>query len=76
MRADEGGLRPAKYWSDRAEQARAMAGQFRDRVAKALMIDVAENYERMAAQAARREARHTAKRPVHHRHATRLPSSH
>ena len=57
MNKGDSGLHGAKYWRDKAEEARAMAGEMRDPVAKALMTDIARKYDLMAERAAMREAR-------------------
>jgi hypothetical protein len=48
---------PAKlgteYWRERAEEARAQAEQVADPTAKRTLLDIAENYEQLAAQAER-----------------------
>jgi hypothetical protein len=51
------GLLTAKYWEDRAEEARRRADQMHDRDAQQTMLGIAEVYERMSARAAAREAR-------------------
>ena len=39
------------YWRDRADEARAIAYGFRDPEARQLMLEVANNYEKMAVRA-------------------------
>jgi len=56
MAKDESGLRSAKYWRDKAEEARAMASQLHHPAARAVMADIALKYERMAERAAKRDA--------------------
>ena len=53
----EEGLRSARYWRERAEEARAMAEQMLDRVARETMLEIARRYDIMAKLAAEREAR-------------------
>ena len=36
------------HWGNRADEARAIAGQFRDRDARRIMLDIAASYDRMA----------------------------
>jgi hypothetical protein len=37
-----------RHWLDRAEKARAIAGQMNDPEAKRVMLGIADGYERMA----------------------------
>jgi len=37
-----------KHWLDRAEEARAIAGQMNDAEARQVMLGIADGYERMA----------------------------
>jgi len=41
----------AEYWRQRAKEARAQAGQMHTPEAKRTMLEIAENYDQMAAQA-------------------------
>jgi hypothetical protein len=43
----------AEYWHERAEEARAHAEQMSDPAARRTLLDIAENYEQLAAQAER-----------------------
>jgi hypothetical protein len=45
----------SKYWHGRAAQARAMADGVRDAEAKAIMLEIVESYERIAASVEARE---------------------
>jgi hypothetical protein len=40
-----------EYWRERAEEARAQASQMRDPSARRTLLEIAENYEQLAAQA-------------------------
>lgn len=44
-------LRSSGDWRDRAEEARVLAAQLTDAVAKVTMLQIAEGYERMAQRA-------------------------
>jgi hypothetical protein len=44
----------SKYWRGRAAEARAKANQMRDPVAKGIMLEIAESYDRIAEHAATR----------------------
>ena len=55
------GLRTAAYWRDRAEEARAMADEMKDTVAKATMREIARKYETMADRAEKREGKNPEK---------------
>ena len=50
-------LQSSEYWQGRAEEAHRMADRMGDVTAKALMLDIANNYELMAERAAKSEAR-------------------
>jgi hypothetical protein len=50
-------LTNAKHWLDRADEARAVAGQMSDPEAKRTMLGIADSYERMARFAAVRSAK-------------------
>jgi hypothetical protein len=50
------GLRTSQYWCDRAEEARAMAGQMRNGDTESAMLEVAYMYDRTSERAAKREA--------------------
>lgn len=39
-----------RYWQDKAEEARAMAGGFRDSAARLAMLEIAANLEVIAAR--------------------------
>jgi hypothetical protein len=39
----------SKYWRGRAAEARAMAEEMRDHVAKVIMLEIVQSYERIAA---------------------------
>jgi hypothetical protein len=43
-----------KHWQERAEEARSIAEQLSDPESKRMMLRIAEDYERLAAHAARR----------------------
>jgi hypothetical protein len=45
-----------RHWRDRAEEARAVAGQLSDATARAMMLEIAATYDRMARDAERRLA--------------------
>ena len=45
-----------KYWQARAEEARAMAADMADPLAKETMLSIAESYEKIAKRAEAREA--------------------
>jgi hypothetical protein len=45
----------SKYWRGRAAEARAMADEMRDHVTKAVMLEIVESYERIAASVEARE---------------------
>jgi hypothetical protein len=47
----------AQHWRDRAAEARAMAAQIDDLVAKQAMLTIAESYDRIAERAAARALR-------------------
>jgi hypothetical protein len=47
----------SKYWRGRAEEARSLGDEIRDPSAKATMQRIAEMYDRMADNAAKRENR-------------------
>jgi len=47
--------RNARYWRDRAEEARSRAAKFTDPDAKATMEDIAHAYEALAVRAEERE---------------------
>ena len=57
MPATPDGQLTAKYWEDRAEEARMRANQMHDLDAHKTMLGIAQVYERMSARAAAREAR-------------------
>jgi hypothetical protein len=46
-----------EYWRNRADEARAVAGQFEDEGAKRIMLEIAESYDRLARHAAGRQRR-------------------
>ena len=54
---EDTGLRTAKYWHDRADEARAKADEMLDRLARDTMLDIAKKYDLMARLAAEREGR-------------------
>jgi hypothetical protein len=41
-------LLKAKFWHDRAEEAWSMASQMVDPIAKTIMVEIAERYDRLA----------------------------
>jgi hypothetical protein len=47
-------INDAQHWRDRAADARALAAQIDDLVAKQAMLTIAESYERIADRAAAR----------------------
>ena len=49
------GLRNFQYWDERAGQSRARAEEMLDEEARALMLGIAEMYERLAARAFKNE---------------------
>jgi hypothetical protein len=51
------------HWHLRAQEARLLASQLEDLVAKAATLKIAEEYERLASRAAQREHDDDAKRP-------------
>ena len=55
MGQDEPDAFNAQYWRERAAEARALADLIRDRIAKDMMIDIANKYEHMAEYAARQK---------------------
>ena len=57
MTGGDDGLRGSQYWRERAEEARARAGEMRSADAESAMLDIAAMYERMADRAAEREAK-------------------
>ena len=46
----------AQHWRDRAEEARAHADQMHDETARAMMLGIAEGYEKLARRADERNA--------------------
>jgi len=44
----------AEHWRSRAEEARAVATQMTDPYTKAVMLQIAQDYEKLAAQAEQR----------------------
>ena len=50
-------LNNVRHWLDRAEEARAVAGQMNDPEAKKVMLGIAEGYQRMAKLAEERLAK-------------------
>jgi hypothetical protein len=57
-------LNNVRHWLDRAEEARAVAGQMNDPEAKRVMLGIAAGYERMAKIAEERLAKsRTATKP-------------
>jgi hypothetical protein len=53
-------LNNVRHWLERAEEARAVAGQMNDPGAKKVMLGIAEGYQRMAKLAEERNARNAA----------------
>jgi hypothetical protein len=53
-------LNNVRHWQERAEEARAVAGQLNDQGAKQIMLGIAAGYERMAKLAEDRLARNAA----------------
>ena len=51
------GLRNSQYWRERAEEARARAGEMQDRDAATMLRNIARMYDEMAERAAKREGR-------------------
>jgi len=49
------GMRSARYWQDRAEEARSRAEGMRDDYAKKTLLGIAHMYDLMARRAAERE---------------------
>jgi len=49
----------ATYWRERAEEARARADEMRDRDTRAMIVMIAETYDRIATLAEMREGRRT-----------------
>jgi len=49
----------ATYWRERAEEARARADEMRDRDTRAMIVMIAETYDRIATLAEMREAKGT-----------------
>jgi hypothetical protein len=47
-----------EHWHERAAEARALAAKMTDAMGKAAMIEIAEQYDRLAARALERLARH------------------
>jgi len=47
-------IRNAKHWRDRATEARSLAAQIDDPVAKLAMLTIAESYDQIAERAAAR----------------------
>jgi hypothetical protein len=45
------------YWRNRADEARAIAGQFEDESARRIMLEIAESYDRLARHAATQQRR-------------------
>jgi hypothetical protein len=41
-------LMTPKYWRDRAEEARAIASEFRDKSAETAMLQIARGYDQLA----------------------------
>jgi hypothetical protein len=50
-------LNNVRHWLERAEEARAVAGQINDPEAKQVMLDIAASYERMAKLAEERNTK-------------------
>ena len=57
MTSGDDGLRGSQYLHERAEEARARAGEMRSADAESAMLDIAAMYELMADRAAEREAK-------------------
>jgi hypothetical protein len=55
MRDTSHTLHSSQYWFARAEECRALADTFHNETTREKMIQVAQDYERMAVQAAGRE---------------------
>jgi len=49
-------LHNAEYWRNRAEEARAVATQMKDAHTKAVMLQIAQDYEKLAERAEQRES--------------------
>jgi hypothetical protein len=47
------------YWRNRADEARAIAGQFEDESARRIMLEIADGYDRLARHAAGQQRRQT-----------------
>jgi hypothetical protein len=47
-------LNDGKYWRERAEEARAVAVQMMDPHTKAIMLSIAQDYEKLAQRAEQR----------------------
>jgi hypothetical protein len=45
----------AAHWRGRAEEARTLAAEMHDEIFRAIMLEIAERYERLAKHAAKRE---------------------
>jgi hypothetical protein len=52
------------HWRERAEEARSVAEQLTDPVARAMMSRIAEDYERLAEHAQRRATRLDKRDPI------------
>jgi hypothetical protein len=50
------GTQGAKYWRDRADEVRANMTHVHTPVARAVLLEVAQRYEKLAQEAAMREA--------------------
>ncbi|MFO1083266.1 MAG: hypothetical protein U1E21_01775 [Reyranellaceae bacterium] len=50
---DQAASPPPAFWATRADEARSLACRLCDPIAKALMLDIANKYDHMAAHAAR-----------------------
>ena len=50
-----GGIKTSKYWFARAEECRALALSFHTEAVRQKMLEVADNYRRMALRAAEQE---------------------
>jgi hypothetical protein len=50
------GAPSAKYWQDRANEVRANMAYVRTPVARAVLLEVAQRYEKLAQEAAKRKA--------------------